>query len=102
MQHLDLRRLGAVENSSTERLAGRPNDGSGSTLQLAPLLLDIRGLAELLSRSVASLHRDDAAGRLPGALRVGSSKRWRYSDIVLWVELGCPTRAEFEARRPKQ
>jgi hypothetical protein len=68
-------------------------------MPLAPLLIDIEALAVLLSRSVPSLHRDDAAGRLPAALRVGGSKRWRYAEIVVWVELGCPSRAEFEARR---
>jgi hypothetical protein len=64
-----------------------------------PLLIDTDGLAALLGRSVASLHRDDAAGRLPAALRIGGSKKWRYSYIVAWVELGCPSRADFEARR---
>jgi hypothetical protein len=66
---------------------------------LSPLLVDIDSLAVLLSRSVPSLHRDDAAGRLPAALRIGGSKRWRYADIILWVELGCPGRDEFEARQ---
>jgi predicted DNA-binding transcriptional regulator AlpA len=66
---------------------------------LAPLLIGIGELAKLTSRSVPSLHRDDAAGRLPAALRIGGSKRWRYADIAEWVELGCPLRAEFEARR---
>jgi hypothetical protein len=56
-------------------------------------------LSVLLARSIASLHRDDAAGRLPAALRIGGSKRWRYADIALWVGLGCPPRAEFEALR---
>ena len=65
----------------------------------APLLIDINGLAAALARSVPSLHRDDAAGRLPAAVRIGGSKRWRYADIVEWVALGCPRRAEFEARR---
>jgi predicted DNA-binding transcriptional regulator AlpA len=68
-------------------------------VKLPPLLVDIAALAELLARSVPSLHRDDAAGRLPAGLRIGGSKRWRYSDIVAWVELGCPPRAEFEARQ---
>src|SRR5262249_30283300 len=62
----------------------------------APLLVDINALAALLTRSVPSLHRDDAAGRLPAALRLHGSKRWRYADIALWVELGCPPRTEFE------
>src|ERR1700677_1579306 len=65
---------------------------------VAPLLLDIRGLAKLLSRSVGSLWRDDAAGRLPRAVRIGSSKRWRLDEIRDWVSAGCPSRADWEAR----
>jgi predicted DNA-binding transcriptional regulator AlpA len=63
------------------------------------LLVGIEDLAAVLARSVASLHRDDAAGRLPAPLRIGGSKRWRVSDITEWVELGCPSRADFEALR---
>jgi len=65
---------------------------------LSPLLLDIRDLAKLLSRSVGSLWRDDAAGRLPRAVRIGSSKRWRFDEIREWVSAGCPSRSDWEAR----
>ncbi len=67
-------------------------------VRMPKLLIDINGLAALLSRSTPSLHRDDAAGRLPAALWIGGSKRWRYAEIAEWVEQGCPPRAEFEAR----
>jgi prophage regulatory protein len=76
----------------------RPADRCHSSL-MPPLLLAISDLAVALSRSPASLHRDDAAGRLPAPLRIGGSKRWRHADIALWVELGCPPRAEFEEIR---
>src|SRR5689334_20649504 len=69
---------------------------------LQPLMVDVNGLAVLLSRSPASLFRDDAAGRIPAALRIGGSKRWRYADVVAWVEMNCPSRAEFEARRNRR
>ena len=58
----------------------------------APLLIDIRQLAALLGRSVPSLERDQAAGRLPAPLRIGGSKKWRRADIETWVAAGCPTR----------
>src|SRR5262245_49198429 len=73
-----------------------PAERGGPASTLVPLLIDIAGLAQLLARSVPSLHRDDAAGRLPAALRICGSKRWRYAEIVEWVELGCPSRSEFE------
>jgi hypothetical protein len=85
-------------DASTIKSERRPAGPAG---QMAPLLVDIKGLTVLLSRSVASLHRDDAAGRLPAALRIAGSKRWRYSEIVAWVEAGCPSRAEWQARNHK-
>ena len=63
----------------------------------AKLLLDIKALAVLLSRSVPSLRRDDAAGRLPAALRIGGAKRWRVDEIRRWVDAGCPDRKTWQA-----
>jgi hypothetical protein len=57
----------------------------------------IAGLSQLLDRSVASLHRDDAACRLPAGLKLGASKRWRYLEIVAWVEAGMPDRKTWQA-----
>ena len=54
------------------------------------LLIDIRKLAVLLNRSVASLERDQSAGRLPKPVRLGGSRQWRRAEIVTWVEAGCP------------
>jgi predicted DNA-binding transcriptional regulator AlpA len=59
----------------------------------APLLVDIKGLSKLLQRSVASLHRDEAEGRLPAGIKIGRSKRWRVAEIKAWVEAGAPSQA---------
>jgi predicted DNA-binding transcriptional regulator AlpA len=64
---------------------------------LAPLLIDMAALSQLLARSEASLYRDDAAGRLPAGLKIGASKRWRYAEVAAWVEAGCPDRRAWEA-----
>lgn len=63
------------------------------------LLIDVNVLAVLLDRSVASLERDQAAGRLPDPVRLGGSKKWRRAEIEEWVAAGCPTRAEWEELR---
>ena len=67
--------------------------------RLPPLAVNIHGFADLVQRSVASLHRDNAAGRLPRPVRIGTSVRWRVSDIEAWLARGCPSRAEFETRQ---
>jgi predicted DNA-binding transcriptional regulator AlpA len=69
-----------------------PAKPAAADASLAPLLIDIHALAVLLDRSVASLERDQAAGRLPAPVRIGGSKRWRRADIETWVAAGCPTR----------
>ncbi|MBP3956717.1 hypothetical protein J8F10_15700 [Gemmata sp. G18] len=63
------------------------------------LLIDIGQLAVLLRRSVASLERDQAAGRLPAQVYVGGSRRWRRAEIVAWVAAGCPTRDRWNEMR---
>lgn len=84
-----------AQASASEPAAREHAERSG----LPPLLIDIGMLSELLHRSVASLHRDDAAGRLPAGLRLGASKRWRYAEIVEWVQAGMPDRAIWTARQ---
>jgi predicted DNA-binding transcriptional regulator AlpA len=65
-----------------------------------PLLVPVRDLARLLGRSVPSLRRDDAAGRLPAPVRIGGSKRWRATEIAAWVAVGCPARANWTYPAP--
>jgi len=57
-----------------------------------PLVVDINGLAKMLQRSVASLRRDEAQGRLPAGIRIGRSKRWRVANIEEWLAAGAPSR----------
>jgi predicted DNA-binding transcriptional regulator AlpA len=60
------------------------------------MLLSRRDLAKLLASSPASIDRLDAAGKLPRPIWLGGSKRYRRADVELWIELGCPSRTEFE------
>jgi hypothetical protein len=55
-----------------------------------PLVVDIKGLAKMLQRSVASLRRDEAHGRLPAGIRIGRSKRWLVDTIQAWLKAGAP------------
>lgn len=64
----------------------------------APLLIDIYALSKLLSRSVSALERDQAAGRLPTPIRIGGSKRWKFTEIQVWVAAGCPAPNREEDR----
>jgi hypothetical protein len=64
-----------------------------------PLLLDIRALAEFLGRSVSSLKRDIAGGRLLGSPKYVGSVRWRCREVEAWVQAGMPPRDEWKRLR---
>jgi predicted DNA-binding transcriptional regulator AlpA len=65
------------------------------------LLVSARELARLLSVSVATIRRLDAAGKLPRSVRLAGSVRWRLDDIRRFCEAGCPDRAEWERSRER-
>ncbi len=65
----------------------------------ATLLLNAREAARLAGISEPSWWRHHAAGLVPDAVKIGRSTRWRRADIARWIELGCPSRGEFELRQ---
>lgn len=67
----------------------------------ATQLVGIGELARWLNRSVASLRRDDASGRLPAPVRIGGSKKWRRDEIAAWVSAGCPIRDAWTFHTPR-
>jgi predicted DNA-binding transcriptional regulator AlpA len=69
------------------------------TATLEPLLVGAREAGRLCGRSEASWWRDHAAAHCPRPVRLGGRTLWRVEDLRMWVELGCPSRSEFEARR---
>ena len=65
-----------------------------------PLLIGRREAAWLAGRSIASWDRGGAAVLVPEAIRMGVSgktKRYRRSEIVAWIDAGCPNRKTWSA-----
>lgn len=58
-------------------------------------LVSAKQLAKMLALSVRTVWRYRAAQRLPKPLTVGSSIRWRVSDIRMYLECDCNMN-EFE------
>lgn len=52
-------------------------------------LLTARQVASILNVSTRTLWRLKSAGKLPGAVRVGGSVRWRKNDLREWIAGGC-------------
>lgn len=65
-----------------------------------PLLIDGRRFAELLGVSMATFHRMKAAGKLPRQIELSRGcHRWRLAEVRDWIDAGCPSVKEWEARR---
>jgi len=63
-------------------------------------LLTAAAVAERLSLSKRAVFRMKSAGLICSPVKVGAGAiRWRQSDIEQWIEWGCPSRKEFEARK---
>jgi prophage regulatory protein len=65
----------------------------------APLVVDAKGLAALLSMGVRTIRTHDAAGKLPAPVRIGGRVVWRVDEIRAWLEAGAPDRETWAARR---
>ena len=55
--------------------------------------------AEMIGVSVPTWDRMAAGGKTPAALRVGGCVVYSVRDLRMWMDMGCPDRAEFEARK---
>lgn len=64
-----------------------------------PLLLNAKEAAELCGISRSKLYELHAAGRVPCPVRLDRAVRWRRRELEDWIEAGCPSRAEWEARK---
>ncbi len=53
-------------------------------------LFTVKQLASLLQMGESSIWRYRDAGYLPAPLKIGRSVRWRQSDIMDWINAGCP------------
>jgi excisionase family DNA binding protein len=63
----------------------------------ASRLISIDELAVLLSASVRTVRRWDAAGRLPRSIKLGGVRRYRLHEVAAWIEAGCPDRKRWES-----
>ncbi|MFC1762454.1 helix-turn-helix transcriptional regulator [Planctomycetota bacterium] len=61
-------------------------------------LWNIKQLKMVTGLSERTLWRLSDSGKTPAAIRISRSVRWRRSDILHWIQLGCPSRKVFEAQ----
>ncbi len=66
--------------------------------RLRPLAVRRREAARLLGVSISTWRRWDTAGATPPSVTVGKLTLWPMRSLRLWMQWGCPSRAEFERR----
>jgi excisionase family DNA binding protein len=59
--------------------------------QVQPLVLSAEQLAELLDISERTLWRLLSSGKLLQPVRFGGNTRWRYAEVMKWLDEGCPS-----------
>jgi len=62
-----------------------------------PLLLSARQAAALCGRSVRTWRSWHTSGRVPQPVQIGRSLYWRRSELVAWIQAGCPPRDVWQA-----
>ncbi len=63
---------------------------SAKSFDTAPLMMTADELAETLCVSKRQVWRLKAKGDIPKPVNIGRSVRWRRSDILEWIDAGCP------------
>jgi excisionase family DNA binding protein len=64
---------------------------TAKSFESAPLMMTADELAETLCISKRQVWRLKAKGGLPKPVNIGTSVRWRRSDILEWIAAGCPS-----------
>lgn len=59
-------------------------------------MLSVEALSRLLSISTRQVFRLAASQKLPAHVLVGQRRRWKRSELMCWIEAGCPGRDEWE------
>ena len=78
-----------------------PKPNETISVGISPILLSAQVLAKRLGISLRTLWRLRSGGRLPEAVRLGGTVRWRTSDIDAWVAAGCPRIPSEDKAKPR-
>jgi predicted DNA-binding transcriptional regulator AlpA len=54
------------------------------------MLIKAPEFAKMLDMSERTLWRLLSKGELPPPVRLGGSVRWRFEEVRLWIDRGCP------------
>ncbi|MCA9251801.1 MAG: helix-turn-helix domain-containing protein [Phycisphaerales bacterium] len=65
--------------------------------ETTPEMLEVKNVAALLGCSPRHVNRMSRTGRIPRPLKLGTLVRWRRSELLAWIDDGCPTLRDRKA-----
>ncbi len=63
---------------------------NNSERKITPVLISVAEVAKMLDISPRTVWRLLSAGKLIRPVRLGGAVRWRYDDVIRWIQNGCP------------
>jgi len=88
-----------MDNDSQPPAKSRKNEVldniTAKAFETAPLMMTADELAETLCISKRQVWRLKAKGDLPKPVNIGTSVRWRRSDVLEWIAAGCPSHSSL-------
>ena len=60
------------------------------------LLLNSREVAKLLTVCDKTVYRMQKSGEMPEPVKIGRAVRWGRTEIMAWVDAGCPPASEWK------
>ena len=53
------------------------------------ILIDVKQVAAMVGMAERTIWRLMNCGKLPMAMKIGGSRRWRKTDVLQWIDEGC-------------
>ncbi len=80
----------AARNVSAEKTTDEADTRTVSGLAdppgVGPVLLTIGEVSKLVRRSQSTIYEDEKKGTFPQRLKLGSSSRWKKTEVLAWIE----------------
>ena len=64
-----------------------------------PVLVNSRRVSEMLGCSIQAVHNWHRYGAMPVPIVIGNRLFWRKSELLEWIDAGCPKRAEWKKNK---
>ena len=88
----------AARNVANQPLAETGEEHSDSVSAdppgVGPVLLSVGEVSKLIGRSRSTIYQDEKNGTFPERIKLGSSARWKKSEVLAWVEEHAAKRGE--------